>query len=102
MSTLRTCIIAGYAFAAVMAVGAMSADAQPLRPTQAAEAANGLPQARCSRPLDQEAERIGRLAEFAQKSRAMAQQNPLLLADVGYYDAELADSRRCVQSAAVR
>lgn len=102
MSTIRTSMIAGCAFAAAMAVGAICADAQPLRPIQAAEAANGFPAARCSRPLDEEAERIGRLAEFAQKSRAMAQQNPLLLADVGYYDAELADSRRCVQSAAVR
>jgi hypothetical protein len=32
----------------------------------------------------------------------MAAQKPLLLADVGYYEAELAASRHCLQSVAVR
>lgn len=102
MTTIRTSMITGLAVAAVMAFGALSAGAQPLRPTQSAEAANGFPAARCSRPMDQESERIKRLTEFAQQARVMAEQNPLLLADVGYYQAELADSRRCVQSVAVR
>jgi hypothetical protein len=30
----------------------------------------------------------------------MAVRNPLLLADVGYYEAELAASRRCLQAVA--
>jgi len=32
----------------------------------------------------------------------MAVQNPLLSADVGYYEAELAASRHCLQSVAAR
>jgi hypothetical protein len=32
--------------------------------------------------------------------RHLAVRNPLLLADVGYYEAELAASRRCLQAVA--
>jgi hypothetical protein len=46
--------------------------------------------------------RIKQLVEFVEKSRRMAVRNPLLLADVGYYEAELAASRRCLQSVAAR
>jgi hypothetical protein len=53
-----------------------------------------------SRPADQEALRVTRLVEFVEKSRRMAVRNPLLLADVGYYEAELAASRRCLQAVA--
>jgi hypothetical protein len=60
------------------------------------------PATRCSRPADQEALRIKQLVEFVEKSRRMAVRNPLLLADVGYYEAELAASRRCLQSVAAR
>ena len=63
-------------------------------PVQSATAPNGFPAARCSRPADQEALRIKQLVEFVEKSRSMAVQNPLLLADVGYYEAELAASRQ--------
>jgi hypothetical protein len=104
MTTIRTRTFAGLAIlAAAMVVSlSVSASAEPLRPTQAANAPNGLPAARCSRPADEEALRIKQLVEFVQKSRAMAEQNPLLWADVGYYEAELAASRRCLQSVAVR
>jgi len=61
---------------------------------------NGFPAALCSRPPDQEAERIKRLAGSLAQSRAAAQQNPLLSAEVGYYDAELSASRRCLQTLA--
>jgi hypothetical protein len=104
MTTIRTRNFAGLAIlAAAMVVSlGVSASAEPLRPTQAANAPNGFPAGRCSRPADEEALRIKQLVEFVQKSRAMAQQNPLLWADVGYYEAELAASRRCLQSVAVR
>ena len=103
MTTIRTSIIAGLAISTAVVLGAVSTSAaQPLRPTQAAEAPNGFPAARCSRPADQEALRINQLVEFVHKSRAMAAQNPLLWADVGYYEAELAASRRCLQSVAAR
>ena len=75
---------------------------QPIGPVQSASAPNGLPAARCSRPADQEALRIRQLVDFVAQSRAMAVQNPLLLADVGYYEAELAASRRCLQAVAAR
>jgi hypothetical protein len=64
--------------------------------------ANGLPAPLCSRPLEQEAARVQRLVEALAQSRAGAQRNPLLLADVGYYEAELASSRGCMQSVAAR
>jgi hypothetical protein len=104
MTTIRTRNFAGLAIlAAAMVVSlGVSASAEPLRPTQAANAPNGFPADRCSRPADEEVLRIKQLVEFVQKSRAMAQQNPLLQADVGYYEAELAASRRCLQSVAVR
>lgn len=61
----------------------------------------GVPSAsRCSRPVDQEALRIKQLVEFGERYRRMAVRNPLLLADVGYYEAELAASRRCLQAIA--
>jgi hypothetical protein len=61
---------------------------------------NGFPAARCSRPTDQEALRLKQLVEFVKKCRRMAVRNPVLLADVGYYEAELAASRRCLQAVA--
>ena len=98
----RHTVLAGFALAAVVALGSFSsATDQPLRPTPAASALGGFPAARYSRPLDQEAERIKRLTESLEQSRAAAEQNLLLLADVGYYEAELAASRR-VQSVAAR
>jgi hypothetical protein len=103
MTTIRTRILTGLAISAAVVLGALSTSgAQPMGPVQSATAPNGLPAARCSRPADQEALRIRQLVEFVEKSRAMAVQNPLLLADVGYYEAELAASRRCLQSVAAR
>jgi hypothetical protein len=103
MTTIRTCLRTGLAIAAAVILGALSiSGAQPMGPVQSATAPNGFPAARCSRSADQEALRVKQLVEFLEKSRAMAVQNPLLLADVGYYEAELAASRRCLQSVAAR
>jgi hypothetical protein len=99
-------ILTGFAIAVAAFVGSFSlASAQPQRPAQAvpvSQAANGFPAPRCSRPADQEAARIDRLVEALRQSRAAAEQNPLLLADVGYYEAELAASRRCLTAVAAR
>jgi len=101
--TTRARFFAGLAVSAAVVFAALSASsAQPLGPVQSITAPNGFPAARCSRPADQEALRIKQLVEFLEKSRAMALQNPLLLADVGYYEAELAASRHCLQSVAAR
>jgi hypothetical protein len=92
--------LAGFALAAVVALGSFSAATdRPLGPTEAAGAFHGLPAARVSLPLD-EAWRIKHLTESLAQSRAAAEKNPLLLADVGYYETELAASR--VQSVAAR
>ena len=98
---IRHTVLAGFALAAVVALGSFSsATDQPLRPTQAASAPNGFPVARYSRSLDQEAERIKRLTESLEQSRAAAEKNPLLLADVGFYEAELGASRSAQSVAA--
>jgi len=101
MTTLR--VLTGFAISAAVMLGASSGSgAQTMGAVQSATAPNGFPAARCARPADQEALRIDRLVEFLQKSRSMAAQNPLLWADVGYYEAELSASRRCMQAVAVR
>jgi len=93
-------VLASFALAAVLVLGSFSSAAAqpPLHPT----AFNGFPAPRCSRPPEQEAARIQRLVESLEEARAAAEKNPLLLADVGYYQAELAASRRCTQSVAAR
>ena len=102
MSTFRR-PFTGLTIAAGVILGTLSSSqAQPLGPVQSLNAPNGLPAVRCSRPADQEALRIKQLVEFLEKTRSMAAQNPLLLADVAYYEAELAASRRCLQSVAAR
>ncbi len=101
MITTRARFFAGLALSAAVIFGAPSASgAEPLGPVQPEIAPNGFPAARCSRPADQEALRIRQLVEFVEKSRRMAVWNPLLLADVDYYEAELAASRRCLQAVA--
>jgi len=96
----RHTMLAGFAVAAAVTLGSFSATDQPLRFTPAVSAANGFPAARCSLPFDREARRIERLTRSLAQSRAAAQSNPLLLADIGYYQAELAASRSCMQSVA--
>jgi hypothetical protein len=93
----------GLALSAAVIFGAPSAfGAQQVESVPPETAPNGFTAARCSRPADQEALRITQLVEFVEKSRRMAVRNQLLLVDVGYYEAELAASRRCLQSVAVR
>jgi hypothetical protein len=103
MTTTCARVFTGLAVSAAVVFGTLSTSgAQPMGHVQSATAPNGFPAARCSRPADQEALRIKQLVEFLEKSRTMASQNPLLLADVGYYEAELAASRHCLQSVAAR
>jgi len=101
MTTRR--ILTGFAISAAVMLGAPSGSgAQTMGAVQSATAPNGFPAGRCSRPADQEALRLKQLIEFVEKSRSMAVRNPLLLADVGYYEAELSASRRCLQAVAAR
>jgi hypothetical protein len=100
--TSRHAVLAGFAVAAAVALGsfAVATDQRP-DPPPAGSAADGIAPACCSRPLDQDTWRqdswrqdttwrIKRLTEALDRSRAAAAKNPLLLADVGYYEAELA------------
>jgi hypothetical protein len=102
MSTSRRSFTALAVVASVFFGVLSSSHAQPLGPVQSLNGANGFPAVHCSRPADQEALRLNQLAELLDKSRSMAVHNPLLLADVAYYEAELAASRRCLQSLAAR
>jgi hypothetical protein len=102
MSTSRRLFTGLAVVAGVFAGVTISGRAQPLGPVQSLDGANGFPAAQCSRPADQEALRVKQLVEFLDKSRKVAAQNPLLFADVAYYEAELAASRRCLQSLAAR
>lgn len=56
--------------------------------------------ARCPKP-EQHADVMKHLTAATERSRAAAQDNPLLLADVGFYETELAATRRCVPTVAV-
>jgi hypothetical protein len=60
-------------------------------------AANTFP--RCPKPAEH-AEVVKALTVATERSRAMAEDNPLLLADVGFYETELAATRRCVPAIA--
>ncbi len=101
MTTTCARFFTGLALSATAILTAPSASAaQPLESVPSETAPNGFPAARCSLPAEQEALRIKQLVEFVEKSRRMAVRNPLLLADVGYYEAELAASRRCLQAVA--
>jgi hypothetical protein len=103
LTTICARFFTGLALWTAVVFGALStASAQSIGPVQSMTAPNGFPAARCSRPADQEALRIKQLAEFLERSRRMAVHNPLLASDVGYYEAELAASRRCLQSVAAR
>ena len=63
---------------------------------------NGFPAPACARPAAEEAIRIEQLIRLAEQARIKASHNPLLLADVAYYEAELAATRRCIQALAAR
>ena len=55
--------------------------------------------ARCPK-ADQFSDVVKQLVSATDKSRAMAEDNPLLLADVGFYETELAATRRCAPTVA--
>lgn len=54
---------------------------------------------RCPRP-EQFGDVMKQLVSATDRSRAMAEENPLLLADVGFYETELAATKRCAPSVA--
>jgi hypothetical protein len=57
--------------------------------------------ARCPANAQQHADVMKVLVTHTERSRAMAEDNPLLLADVGFYEAELAATKACVPSVAM-
>jgi hypothetical protein len=99
MASIRTSIIAGFALLAGI-VGSVPAEAQLLSPAQlkAYEASKG--QSRCPISADKTHEMVKLLTAATLRSRAMAEQNPIYWSDAGYYEAELAFAKKCVQSVA--
>jgi hypothetical protein len=86
-------LLAGLTLAAVVALGSLcSATDHPARPNQRAETFDSVAAASALRPFGEAAWRAQRLTESLEQSRTAAAKNPLLLADVGYYEAELATS----------
>jgi hypothetical protein len=99
MASIRTSIIAGFALLAGI-VGSVPAEAQLLTPAQlkAYEASRG--HSRCPVSLDKTNEMVKLLSAAALRSRAKAEENPIYWSDAGYYEAELAFAKKCVQSVA--
>jgi hypothetical protein len=83
-------LLFGFALAAVVA---LSATDRAARPNQGAETFDRVAPAGASRPFGEAVWRVRRLTDSLEQSRTAAAKNPLLLADVGYYEAELAASR---------
>jgi hypothetical protein len=93
--TTKRSLLAGLALAAVVALGSLcSATDHPARPNRGAETFDSVTPPRASRPFDEAACRVQRLTESLEQSRTAAATNPLLVADAGYYEAELAAAGR--------
>jgi hypothetical protein len=88
-------LLADFALAAVVALGSLcSATDHPGRPNRGAETFDSFAPAGPSQPFDEAAWRVQRLTESLEQSRTAAATNPLLVADAGYYEAELAAAGR--------
>jgi hypothetical protein len=82
MAKLRIAIAAVLMICAFVPVSAAARDAQ------------------CNATLAQHTEALRILEAEAAKAQALAQQNPLYEADVGYYTSVLRDARQCVKTLA--
>jgi hypothetical protein len=102
MASLRT--IAALSFAAAVVLAAMpTATAQTLEPTQTAAAPVAtMNQAfnRCPKTADQFADVVKQLTGLAARSRALADQDPMLEPDAAFYAAELAAAKTCTPTVA--
>jgi hypothetical protein len=94
-------VLAGFTLAAAVALAPpCSATDHSAGSNQGTEKFAGVPQIAASQSLDEFAWRIQRLTESLEQSRAASEKNPLLLADVAYYQVELASARRAQAAAA--
>jgi len=83
MATIRTIYRTG--FAALMLAGTVLASPAPAAGT-------------CTATLAQYTAAIKQLETFSAKAQALADQNPLYIADVEYYAGALSDAQRCAKS----
>jgi hypothetical protein len=98
---IKHSLLAGFTLAATVALGPpCSATHHPAGPSQGTEMAASVRQVAASQSLDEVAWRIRRVTESLEHSRAASEKNPLLLADVAYYQLELAKARRAQAVAA--
>jgi hypothetical protein len=66
-----------------------------------AAAQGSKPFARCPANAQQQADVLKVLVTHTDRARVSAEDNPLLLADVGFYEAELAATKACVPAVAM-
>jgi hypothetical protein len=102
MAKISTSIVAGFAFVATAFVFAAPAQAQFYTATQMAQIETQQGKSRCATSAEQQNETVKQLTSYAARSRQMAETNPLLEADVGFYQAELAFAKTCGRSVSVR
>ncbi|MDB5600617.1 MAG: hypothetical protein JWN71_2661 [Xanthobacteraceae bacterium] len=102
MAKISTSIVAGLAFVAAAFAFAAPAQAQFYTATQMAQIESQQGKSRCAQSAEQQTENVKQLASFTARSRQQAETNPLLEADVGYYQAELAFAKTCGRSVSAR
>jgi len=103
MTRFRTVAALTVIASAAILAAMPTATAQTLEPIQAAVA----PVAsvnhafkRCPKTADQYADVLKQLASLAARSRALADENPLLEPDAAFYAAELAATKKCAPTVA--
>jgi hypothetical protein len=100
---IKHVVLAGFTLAVAITLGPpCSATHHPADRSQGTETFAGVPQIAAPQQLDEVAWRIRRLTdnESLEQSRTASEKNPLLLADVGHYQVELANARRAQAVAA--
>ena len=102
MAKISTSIVAGFAFVATAFAFVAPAQAQFYTATQMAQIESQQGKSRCPQSPELQTENVKQLASYAARSRQMAETNPLLEADVGFYQAELTFAKTCGRSVSVR
>jgi hypothetical protein len=98
MAKISTSIVAGFAFVATAFAFVAPAQAQFYSAQQMAQIEAQQGKSRCSQSAELQTETVKQLASYAARSRQQAETNPLLEADVGFYEAELAFAKTCGRS----
>jgi hypothetical protein len=99
MASFRTIAAVTAVTSAVILATMSTVSAQSLRPGQsAAQTSQGF--SRCPKSAEQYADIMRQLVVHAARTRALADDNPLLEPDAAFYEAELAATKTCAQTVA--